>query len=123
MIIIAKADSRRWQQIPPQPRLLFPWARHRPEPLKPPWQANTQYGAFLNAVDSAGTNPYGLWNSLAGTDAQGGIARDLQAAAGSRYATRANMADKPVTFVSWFDAARFANWVHNGQGGAGIPFF
>jgi len=22
--------------------------------------------------------------------------------------------DKPVVFVSWFDAARFANWVNNG---------
>jgi formylglycine-generating enzyme required for sulfatase activity len=24
--------------------------------------------------------------------------------------------DKPVNFVSWFDAARFANWMQNGQG-------
>jgi formylglycine-generating enzyme required for sulfatase activity len=26
------------------------------------------------------------------------------------------MGDKPVTYVSWYDAARFANWLHNGQG-------
>jgi MYXO-CTERM domain-containing protein len=27
------------------------------------------------------------------------------------------MGDKPVNFVSWYDAARFTNWMHNGQGG------
>ena len=25
-------------------------------------------------------------------------------------------ANKPITIVSWFDAARFCNWLHNGQG-------
>ncbi|MEN0112158.1 MAG: SUMF1/EgtB/PvdO family nonheme iron enzyme, partial [Planctomycetota bacterium] len=32
------------------------------------------------------------------------------------YATRPNMADKPVGYVSYFDAMRFVNWLHNGQG-------
>jgi formylglycine-generating enzyme required for sulfatase activity len=26
------------------------------------------------------------------------------------------MENKPVNFVSWYDAIRFANWLHNGQG-------
>jgi len=26
------------------------------------------------------------------------------------------MGDKPVNFVSWYDAARFSNWLNNGQG-------
>jgi formylglycine-generating enzyme required for sulfatase activity len=26
------------------------------------------------------------------------------------------MGDKPVNYVSWYDAARFTNWLHNGQG-------
>jgi hypothetical protein len=26
------------------------------------------------------------------------------------------MGDKPVNFVGWYDAIRFANWLHNGQG-------
>lgn len=26
------------------------------------------------------------------------------------------MAQKPVNFVSWIDAARYANWVENGRG-------
>jgi hypothetical protein len=25
-------------------------------------------------------------------------------------------ANRPITYVSWFDAARFANWMTNGQG-------
>ena len=25
-------------------------------------------------------------------------------------------ANRPITYVSWFDAARFANWMENGQG-------
>lgn len=25
-------------------------------------------------------------------------------------------ANRPVTYVGWFDAARMANWIHNGQG-------
>jgi len=31
------------------------------------------------------------------------------------YSVKANMDNKPVNFVSWFDSARFANWFHNGQ--------
>jgi formylglycine-generating enzyme required for sulfatase activity len=27
----------------------------------------------------------------------------------------ADWADRPVNYVSWGDAARFANWLHNGQ--------
>jgi formylglycine-generating enzyme required for sulfatase activity len=30
-------------------------------------------------------------------------------------------ADKPITYVSWGDAARFSNWLHNGQPGLGGP--
>ena len=26
------------------------------------------------------------------------------------------MGNKPVNYVNWFDAARVANWLHNGQG-------
>ena len=29
------------------------------------------------------------------------------------------MGDKPVNYVSWYDAARFVNWLHNGQGTGG----
>jgi formylglycine-generating enzyme required for sulfatase activity len=77
---------------------------------------NSQYTAFLNAVDSSGTNPNGIWNSAMDSNVRGGIAFNDAAASGSKYSTRTNMADKPVNYVSFWDAARFTNWLTNGQG-------
>ncbi len=77
---------------------------------------NAQYTEFLNTVDPAGTNPNSIYSSFMGSDARGGIAFDSLAANGSKYSVRANMGNKPVNFVSWYDAARFANWMNNGQG-------
>ena len=31
------------------------------------------------------------------------------------YSVAADWANRPVNYVSWGDAARFANWLHNGQ--------
>jgi len=31
------------------------------------------------------------------------------------YSVAADYADRPVNYVSWGDAARFSNWLHNGQ--------
>jgi len=77
---------------------------------------NAQYAEFLNAVDAAGTNPNAVYNTSMGTNARGGIAFNSGAANGSKYSTRTNMANKPVNQVSWYDAARFSNWLTNGQG-------
>jgi sulfatase modifying factor 1 len=72
---------------------------------------NQQYTAFLNSV--AATDTYSLYNTSMGSNARGGITQS--GASGSyTYATRANMGDKPVNHVSWFDAARVANWLMNG---------
>ncbi len=79
---------------------------------------NTQYCEFLNAVDPDGTNPHGLFNTSMESDARGGIAFTAGSATGSKYSVKANMGNKPVIYVSWFDAARFANWLNNGQDGA-----
>ncbi|MFM1903413.1 MAG: hypothetical protein RLZZ440_1313 [Planctomycetota bacterium] len=76
---------------------------------------NSQYVEFLNSVDPNGTNPNRIYNSSMGS-ARGGISFDTNASAGSKYAAKTNMGDKPVNFVSWFDAARVANWLQNGQG-------
>jgi len=74
---------------------------------------NAQYAEFLNA--KAKSDPLGLYNVQMGTSAFGGIT--LSGVSGSFiYATKANMADKPVNFVSWYDSIRFANWLNNGQG-------
>ena len=74
---------------------------------------NSQYAAFLNAVDPQGTNPNGIWNSSMGAAARGGIT-NTGATDGSRYAVKSDMGNKPVNYVSWFDAARVANWLQNG---------
>lgn len=71
-----------------------------------------QYTAFLNAV--AATDTYTLYNDNLASDANvAGIARS--GAPGSyTYATFGNSA-RPVSYVNWFDAARFCNWLHNGR--------
>jgi formylglycine-generating enzyme required for sulfatase activity len=87
---------------------------------------NAQYVEFLNA--KAATDTHGLYNTfMGGASTQGGITRS--GSSGSyTYAVKASVAgqgpnggpytygDKPVVYVSWNDAARFANWMHNGQG-------
>ena len=74
---------------------------------------NSQYAAFLNAV--AASDPNGLYNPLMGSNARGGIERS--GSDGSyTYSVKANMGDKPVNYVSWYDAARMSNWMTNGQG-------
>ena len=76
-----------------------------------------QYAEFLNAV--AATDTYGLWNSSMASDANiAGITRSGTSGSYTYSVTGSGL--RPITYVSWFDAARFANWIHNGQqSGAG----
>jgi formylglycine-generating enzyme required for sulfatase activity len=78
---------------------------------------NQQYTDFLNSVDANGTNPKSVYNTRMGSNARGGISFTSGAASGSKYAVRSNMGDKPVNYVSWFDAARVSNWLMNGATG------
>lgn len=73
---------------------------------------NTAYCAFLNAV--AVTDPNALYDTRMGSHAQGGISRS-GSSGNYTYATKSGMDNKPVVFINWFDAARFANWCANGQ--------
>ena len=81
--------------------------------MKYEW-TNSQYVSFLNAVDPEGLNSNGIYNEFMGTQTRGGISRDTGATAGSRYAVRPNMGDKPVNYVSWFAVARVSNWLQAG---------
>jgi formylglycine-generating enzyme required for sulfatase activity len=91
---------------------------------------NEQYVEFLNAV--AASDPFGLYHEAMGCETcwPGGIVRSGddgsyiyavkqpavgQGPGGTDYAYE----NKPVAYVSWYDAIRFANWLHNGQGGSG----
>jgi hypothetical protein len=67
---------------------------------------NAQYAAFLNAV--AATDAHGLYNPRMSITRHG-------ASGGHTYSTAEG--NLPVRFVSWFDAVRFANWLHNGRPG------
>ena len=74
---------------------------------------NAQYAEFLDAVAAADAN--GLYNPAMGSNATfGGITRS--GVSGSyRYDAKVGFENKPVVFVSFLDALRFANWLHNGQ--------
>ena len=78
---------------------------------------NAQYAALLNAVDPTGSNTLGLWNTNMQTDtSNGGISFVSGNPSGSKYVVNSGFADMPVTYVTFYDALRFANWLNNGQG-------
>jgi len=72
-----------------------------------------QYTEFLNAV--AQTDTYGLYSTAMGEELYGcGIQRTGEPGNYS-YGVGTGWTNHPVNYVSWGDAARFANWLHNGQ--------
>lgn len=77
---------------------------------------NAQYVTFLNAVDPTGVNELRLFNEEMSVEGFGGIDFYDEAAEGAKYGAKSDAENKPVTFVNWYDAIRFVNWLHNGQG-------
>lgn len=76
---------------------------------------NEEYATFLNAV--AGIDTHSLYNVGMGANLEGGISRSGSGTVEDPYTftVRDDMGNKPVNFVNWFDAARFCNWLSNGQ--------
>ena len=75
-----------------------------------------QYSEFLNAV--AGVDTYALYNTSMGSGLGCHIERFDGSGTGAepyQYRVPSDWANRPVNYVSWADAARFANWLHNGQ--------
>jgi formylglycine-generating enzyme required for sulfatase activity len=72
-----------------------------------------QYTAFLSAV--AATDPYGLYNVKMSTHVEGCKIERSGSPGSYTYTIALDWAHRPVNFVSWADAVRFVNWLHNGQ--------
>jgi sulfatase modifying factor 1 len=74
-----------------------------------------QYTTFLNA--KAKTDTYGLYNTyMADTGFRGCNIQRTGSAGSYTYTVASDWANKPVNYVSYWDACRFANWLGNGQG-------
>ena len=81
-----------------------------------------QYAIFLNAVATRDTASHitDLWDSRMQTDANiAGIGRTGTGTAGDPWVytplnNSGNSGDRPIAYISWHRAARFANWLHNG---------
>jgi sulfatase modifying factor 1 len=77
-----------------------------------------QYADFLNAV--AADDTYDLYNTEMGSGYYPcGIERTGSAGNYSYSVWSEDWANRPVNYVSWGDAARLANWLHNGQPAGG----
>ncbi|QDT71747.1 SUMF1/EgtB/PvdO family nonheme iron enzyme [Lacipirellula limnantheis] len=75
-----------------------------------------QYLQFLNQVDPLGANELHLYESPLMLYSNG-ITLDNSRALGATYQFWASdFANYPLVTPSWYSAARFANWMHNGQG-------
>ena len=76
-----------------------------------------QYTEFLNAV--AGVDTYSLYNTSMWSGTYGCKIERYDGAGTPgdpyQYQVASDWQDRPVNYVSWGDAARFANWLTNGQ--------
>jgi sulfatase modifying factor 1 len=73
-----------------------------------------QYCEFLNAV--AATDIYGLYNTGMWTSYYGCRIERTGSPGSYSYSVAPDRANRPVNCVDFWDVARFANWMHNGQG-------
>ena len=72
-----------------------------------------QYCDFLNHV--ADTDTYGLYNASMWSDTYGCRIQRSGSSGSYTYSVVPDRANRPVDHVSFWDACRFANWLHNGQ--------
>jgi len=72
-----------------------------------------QYAEFLNAV--AVEDTYGLYSTNMESSDYGCKIVRSGSPGNYSYAVAADRRDRPVNYVSWGNAARFANWLHNGR--------
>ena len=75
-----------------------------------------QYCSFLNAV-AKNSDPYSLYNAQMGADTNIASIQQTYDSINKCYLfkTIKGADDFPITYVDWFSAARFCNWLHNDQ--------
>jgi len=77
-----------------------------------------QYVTFLNSVARLSNNTHiaNLWKpSMASDPYVAGISRSGGGTLANPYVYASiGSSNRPIAYVSWLDAARFANWIHNG---------
>jgi sulfatase modifying factor 1 len=78
---------------------------------------NLQYAEFINSV-AVFDDRYKLYSELMSEHFWGGINR-VNNDKGYSYTVKDGYEKFPVTFVSWFDAVRFVNWLHFGKPNTG----
>lgn len=79
--------------------------------------SNQEYAEFLNAVASEG-DTFGLFKADMQTGVVGGLEK-ISEDGKARYRSKPGWETRPVTYVSWFDLARMANWLHYGRPATG----
>jgi formylglycine-generating enzyme required for sulfatase activity len=72
---------------------------------------NAQYAEFLNAKGAS--DPHALYDPNMGFD---GVITQSGSDGSYSYAVTSGFEDKPAGYITFFDALRFSNWLHNGQG-------
>lgn len=75
-----------------------------------------EFTTFLNSV--AVTDTYALYD-IGMYASRCGITRSGSSGSYS-YTVNTNYGNKPITIVSWFDSARYCNWLHNNKPNSGI---
>ena len=74
---------------------------------------NTEYVELLNAV--AATDTHGLFDENLMTDSDRGGILQSGSSGNHSYTTKPDFDDKPANGMTWYDAARFVNWLENGR--------
>ena len=72
-----------------------------------------QYIEFLNAVGAEDIN--GLYHARMTTEPPGGINRNGDSGSYTYSLKSSAFANKPATHIRYYQAVRFANWMHNGK--------
>lgn len=80
--------------------------------------SNAEYCAFLNAVATI-ADPYNLFNKNMEIGVCGGIVC-VKDSLGVHYVPKPGWENKPIVYISFYDLARYANWMHYGCPNKGV---